>query len=100
MVTPRLHLGESLSGRVAVSGEPLVVTDLANDPRLLPAHRETSCRLGYRGMLVAPVKIGERAAGVLSIRTKRDSGFSHEDVALELAFPSAAALDREASRLH
>ena len=100
MVTPRLHLGESLSGRVAVSGEPLVVTDLANDPRLLPAHRETSCRLGYRGMLVVPVKIGERVAGVLSIRTKRDSGFSQEDVSLALAFASQAAVALENSRLY
>src|SRR5207245_626613 len=58
MVTPRLHLGESLSGRVAVSGEPLVVTDLANDPRLLPTHRETSCRLGHRAILVDAVRIG------------------------------------------
>ena len=100
MVTPRLHLGESLSGRVAVSGEALVVADLASDPRLLPAHRETSCRLGYRGMLVVPVKIGERVAGVLSIRTKRDSGFSSEDVALALAFASQAAVALENSRLY
>jgi two-component system cell cycle sensor histidine kinase/response regulator CckA len=100
MVTPRLHLGESLSGRVAASGEALVVADLASDPRLLPAHRETSYRLGYRGMLVVPVKIGERVAGVLSIRTKRDSGFSSEDVALALAFASQAAVALENSRLY
>src|SRR5438445_5698535 len=51
-------------------------------------------------MLVVPVKIGERVAGVLSIRTKRDSGFSTEDVALALAFASQAAVALENSRLY
>jgi signal transduction histidine kinase len=100
LVTPRLQLGESLSGRVAVSGEPLVVADLSNDPRLLPAHREASCRLGYRGMLAVPVKIGERVAGVLSIRTKREGGFSAEDVTVATAFASQAAVALENSRLY
>jgi signal transduction histidine kinase/ActR/RegA family two-component response regulator len=100
ILVPRLRLGESLSGRVAVSGEPLVVADLASDPRLLPAHREASCRLGYRGMLVVPVKIGERVAGVLSIRTKRPGGFSAEDVTVATAFASQAAVALENSRLY
>jgi len=100
LVTPRLRLGESLSGRVAVSGEPLVVADLANDPRLLPVHREASCRLGYRGMLAVPVKIGERVAGVLSIRTKREGGFSAEDVTVATAFAAQAAVALENSRLY
>jgi GAF domain-containing protein len=39
MITERLRMGESLGGPVAVGGEPLVVTDLANDPRVTPAHR-------------------------------------------------------------
>src|SRR3989475_10308904 len=51
-------------------------------------------------MLVVPVKIGERVAGVLSIRTKRDSGFSQEDVSLALAFASQAAVALENSRLY
>ena len=100
LVTPRLRLGESLSGRVAVSGEPLVVADLANDPRLLPAHRDASRRLGYRGMLVVPVKIGERVAGVLSIRTKRQGGFAAEDMTVATAFASQAAVALENSRLY
>src|SRR5207245_8865499 len=51
-------------------------------------------------MLVVPVKIGERVAGVLSIRTKRDSGFSQEDVSLALAFASQAAVALANSRLY
>ena len=100
MLTPRLKIGESLSGMVAAGGEALAVTDLANDARILPAHREASCRLGYRGMLVVPVKIGERVVGVLSIRTRREEGFSPEDLTIATAFASQAAVALENSRLY
>ena len=60
---------------MALSGEPLVVTDLATDSRLIPAHREAFVRRGYRGLLAVPVKIGDRVAGVLSIRTRREGAF-------------------------
>jgi len=100
MLAPRLKIGESLSGMVAARGEPLAVTDLANDARLLPAHREASRRLGYRGMLVVPVKVGERVVGVLSIRTRREEGFSAEDLTIATAFASQAAVALENSRLY
>ena len=100
MLAPRLKIGESLSGIVAASGEPLAVTDLANDARFLPAHREANRRLGYRGMLVVPVKIGERVVGVLSIRTRREEGFSAEDLTIATAFASQAAVALENSRLY
>ncbi len=100
MLAPRLKIGESLSGMVAACGEPLVVTDLANDARLLPAHREANRRLGYRGMLVVPVKVGERVVGVLSIRTRREEGFSAEDLTIATAFASQAAVALENSRLY
>ncbi len=100
MLAPRLKIGESLSGMVAACGEPLVVTDLANDARLLPAHREANRRLGYRGMLVVPVKVGERVVGVLSIRTRREEGFSAEDLTIATAFAAQAAVALENSRLY
>src|SRR5712692_198075 len=100
MITSRLRIGESLSGRVAVSGEPLVVTDLANDPRVIPAHREAISGRGYRALLAVPVKVGDRVVGVLSIRTRRDDGFSAEDLMIATAFASQAAVALENSRLY
>lgn len=68
MATTRLRVGESLSGRVAATGEPLVVEGVADDPRLLPAHREPIFRGGYTHWLGVPVTAGDRILGVLSIR--------------------------------
>jgi len=40
MPTPRIKTGESLTGIVVATGEPLLVSDPANDLRLTPSHRE------------------------------------------------------------
>ena len=100
MLVPRVKVGESLSGRVAATGEPLLVHDPANDPRLLPAHREAMSRLGYRAWLGIPVKIGEEVAGLLNIHTRRPEGFPKEDMAIATAFASQAAVALENSNLY
>ena len=48
MPTARLKVGESLSGIVAATGQPLVLDDAASDPRMTPAHREAYRRGGYK----------------------------------------------------
>jgi len=100
MPTDRLKIGESLSGRIAASGEPLVVPDLAGDPRLFDSHRERVRRLGYQAFLGVPVKIGGRAAGVLTVHTQKKRGFSDEDVAIVSAFAAQAATAMENARLY
>ncbi len=100
MLTPRLKIGESLSGLVAATGEPLLVTDPTNDLRLIPAHREALCRLGLRALLLVPVKVGAQVVGVLSIHTRRPERFGAEDLAIATAFASQAAIALENSRLY
>ncbi len=100
MLTPRLKLGESVSGLVAATGQPIVVTDPDRDPRLLPAHREALGRLGYAGLLAVPIKLGDQVAGVLSVQTRRRGGFTAEDVAMVSAFAAHVAVALENSRLY
>ncbi|HEV8532448.1 MAG TPA: GAF domain-containing protein [Methylomirabilota bacterium] len=100
LVTSRLKVGESLSGRVAVGGEPLLVADLANDHRVTAAHRESCSRRGYRAMLAVPVKVGERVVGVLTILSRRPEGFCAEDLIMATAFAAQAAVALENSRLY
>jgi signal transduction histidine kinase/ActR/RegA family two-component response regulator/uncharacterized protein YigA (DUF484 family) len=96
---PRLRIGESLSGLVAATGEPLLVNDVAEDPRLLPEHREICRRLGSQTWLGVPIWTGDRLAGVVSIETTRRSGFSPEDLAVVHAFASQMATALENARL-
>lgn len=67
--SPPLKVGEGLSGVVAVSGEPLVVNDPANDPRLVSIYRERYRVQGIRAFLAVPVKVDEQVVGVLTVRS-------------------------------
>jgi signal transduction histidine kinase len=100
MPTPRLKIGESLSGTVAATGEPLIVSDASGDPRMTPAHREAYRRGGYRAFLGVPLILGPQVLGVLSVRTRCEQGFSLEDLALAMAFAAQAAIALENSRLY
>jgi signal transduction histidine kinase/CheY-like chemotaxis protein len=100
MATPRLRIGESLSGLVAASGETLVLGDPAADPRLLPAHRAAIERLGYRALIAVPIKAGERIAGVLSVQTRRRLGFSEEDIEVVTAFAGQVGVALHNNRLY
>ena len=95
----RLKVGQSLTGIVAATGQPLVVRDPISDSRLSPDHHEGYRRLGVRAFLGVPVKSGELLTGVLGIRTSREDGFSADDVQLATAFASQAAIAIENARL-
>jgi GAF domain-containing protein len=96
----QLKVGESLSGLVAATGEPLIVADITTDPRVIQEHREAALRTGYHQWLGVPAKIGGRVVGVFSIRTRREEGFSESDVAISTAFAAQAAIALETARLY
>src|SRR6266851_9868660 len=100
MPTPRIKIGESLTGTVVATGEPLLLSDPANDPRMAPASRIAYLRGGYRAFLGVPLKIGDQVLGALSIRTLRAEGFSSEDVSIATAFAAQAAIALENARLY
>jgi PAS domain S-box-containing protein len=100
MPTPSIKVGESLTGIVAATGEPLIADDPANDPRLNPLNRESYRRAGIRAFLGVPVKVDERVVGVLAIRITREGSFSSGDVEIARAFAAQAAIALENSRLY
>ncbi len=100
MAAERLKIGESLSGAVVATGEPLVIWDPADDPRLAAARRESYRRFDVRAFLGIPIKIDDEVIGVLTVRTSRKEGFSDADVKMTRAFAAQAAIGLENSRLY
>ncbi|HEX9075977.1 MAG TPA: SpoIIE family protein phosphatase [Anaerolineae bacterium] len=89
--------GEGASGRVFLSGEPLVVQDYdsweGRSPRI-PRGR-------YGRVLHVPVKRGREVMGVMSVnRPLSAPPFSEEDTRLLLLFASQAAIAIENARLY
>ncbi|HSL51459.1 MAG TPA: GAF domain-containing protein [Candidatus Deferrimicrobiaceae bacterium] len=93
-------IGEGPIGRVAATGEPLAIMDLAVHPGLDPAARESAARLGMRAGLAVPVRAGDRLVGVLSALTSQAAAFSDDDVAVASTFAAQAGIALENSRLY
>jgi GAF domain-containing protein/HAMP domain-containing protein/anti-sigma regulatory factor (Ser/Thr protein kinase) len=74
-----LKVGEGFSGRVAQTGEPLVVPDLSSDPRLT---RSVVTESGFRAVAVVPLASRNRIWGSLFATTRTAKEFSEQDVDL------------------
>jgi len=74
-----LKVGEGFSGRVVEKGEPLVVQDLAADPRLT---RHAVAEAGFRTVAVVPVEARGQISGSLYVASRREHAFVQEDLEL------------------
>jgi len=99
MSRPRLKIGESLSGVVVASGEPLMVEDLAEDTRHDPAHKRGALEQGFRGFVGVPLRAHERVIGTLNIFTKGARRVLPDEVALLSALADQASLAIDKARL-
>ncbi len=97
MLRPRLHVSESLSGRVLQAGHALTL-DLDESAGLVPEHIAADRRLGYTKFLGVPLKVAARPIGVLTFRARRP--FTPRDRDLAEAFAGQAAIALEHSRLY
>ena len=79
----RIPIGESISGRVAATGKPIVTPNSAADPRLLPEHRARRRNHRIGAQMSVPVRIGHRVLGALNVY--RDVGHRFDDDAIALA---------------
>lgn len=93
----RLPLGEGLSGRVAASGDPIVVESLRNDPRLT---RMAARREGFNGFASVPLRSNFKTYGTLNVYTHEARRFSEEDVQLLTSMAAQIGLSVANARLY
>jgi len=90
-------VGEGVAGLALARREPMLVTELAEDPRF--AGRDVGGRYASRCFAVAPIVAGERALGVLCATDARDGGvLEAEDLVLLRILAEQAAHLLEAAR--
>lgn len=84
----RLRVGEGITGWVARTGRPALVTDTAADPRYVAVAPE------IRSELAVPLEINGEVLGVLNVDSNAPGAFSSDDreLLLELARPAAALI--------
>ncbi len=95
----RLKRGQGIAGRVAETGEPLIVNDAYKDERFAS---QSDNRSGFRtrSILCVPLMIEQRVIGVLEAINKRNGSFNQDDLRLCQAITGPLAAAIENARLH
>ncbi len=86
-----IDLGQGIAGYVAQTGEPLLIPDVAKDPRW---YKEISESIGFKTQSIAcvPMKINGEIIGVVEIIDKADgSSIRDEDLKILSVFADLAA---------
>jgi signal transduction histidine kinase len=92
-----LAVGEGFSGRVVLSGEPLVVQDLSTDPRLTrPAIREKN----FHAMVTIPLVSRAKVLGTLFVATFSQREFSQQEIDLLTSIGGQVGVAVENARLY
>lgn len=94
----RIRRGEGIAGKVAEHGEPFLVTNLENDPRIRQKNRQ---HYKTRSFVSVPLKIAERVIGVINLSDKTTGEvFDEEDLKLIQSFASHAAVVMERNEFY
>lgn len=94
---PRFKLGEGFPGRVALSGEPLVTTDLAKDLRFLRKH---VIEAGFSIFASIPMKAGGKVVGTLNVASRGPRAFTEGDLSLLTAIGATIGMAIVNARLY
>jgi CheY-like chemotaxis protein len=84
-------LGQGISGRVAQTGEPLLIRDLSQDPTY--AAKERNPRYRTNSLMSVPLKVNGRVVGVMNANNKVTAEpFDEYDLALFIVFSCLVSL--------
>jgi PAS domain S-box-containing protein len=93
----RLKLGEGISGKVTLTGEPINIRSLHDDPRVT---RHIAAAEGFRGFASVPLRSNFKTYGTLNIHTRVERLFSEEELQLLTSMASQIGLAVANARLY
>ena len=92
------HFGEGIAGKVAQTGEAILVKDISKDPRA--AHHDLIAAEGLRAFASVPLWSKDRVLGVINIASHEARKFSSEDIQLLNSAAAQIVIAVENARLH
>lgn len=93
-----LRLGEGIAGKVAQTGEAILVDDISKDSRA--AHPALIAAEGIRTFACVPLRSKEKVLGVLNIASHEAGRLSSEDIRLLDSIAAQIAIAIENAKLH
>lgn len=94
----RLRLGEGISGRVAQTGEPILLEDVSKDPRTLNLDLVDAENL--KGFISVPLKSRDKVVGVMNITSHETGKFGTDDVSIVNSISDYLGTAIEQASLH
>jgi len=91
----RMRIGQGVAGLALELGQVLNVPDVSHDPRFI----RVNCSRPFASMLAAPLKLGDRRIGTLSVDSKEPHAFTSTDERLLMTLATQAAAAIENARL-
>ena len=90
----QLALGEGITGSAAAAREPILVSDVRNDPRYLNSQD------AVRSELAVPMIVRQKVVGVLDVQSSRPDAYDKQDTALLRLIASRVGGAIENARLY
>jgi two-component system NtrC family sensor kinase len=94
----RLKVGEGIAGLAVQERQPVQSPDLLADTRVRYPHLSRGS--GFRSMMAAPLRVGDRAVGAISVFRRDGHHFTAAEEELLLALADQAAIALEHARLY
>jgi len=94
----RISLTEEIAGRVAQTGEPVLLEDVSKDPRC--AHPDLVCAEGIKGFISIPLKAKDKVVGVMDVASHVAGWFGADDVSLLSSIGDYLGTTIEQTRLY
>jgi signal transduction histidine kinase/putative methionine-R-sulfoxide reductase with GAF domain len=94
----RIRVGEGIAGLAVQERRPVQSENLKVDPRVRYPHLASGS--GFRSVMAAPLRVGDRAIGAISVFRKEVGRFSTAEEELLLALADQAAIALEHARLY
>lgn len=91
----KLKLGEGFSGRIALNGEPIMVEDITQDPRLTRLMKKE----GVYSYLGVPLKFKGKILGTLFVITQKNRKYNLDEVQLLLSIGNQIGMAVENAHL-
>ena len=94
---PPLKIGEGIAGRVAQTGQPMVVEDVRREPHY--RYADIAREEGLCSLLCVPLRVRERVIGVFNCYTSEPHTFTPQEMGLFQTLANQTALAIENARL-
>ena len=98
MVRERLKIGESIAGKVAATGVPIVTSNVSADERAIPEHRRGG--RATDALMCVPIRGGSNILGTLNIYGGRGQRFGDGDLAIAMSLGDQAGVALENASLY